>query len=459
MRQRQSGTGVTTSTNVPVTPRGRVLPSAGEPAYDDGLVQRCRDLWRRGDWGALLEVPLDDVERHPQRARLVLMIASAHQALGQHAQVRTLAGLALQWGCELELVARVLLAGVHNTLGRAAVASGKVRDRALAHFSQAIEPGGPRSMRRLALQARVQEQLAQMQMAHETATLLGGRVQAALTAPVPAPLRELRDGMRLQTEKLLNAMTEQNRQMTRLQRHVEESVGREVGNAVRQLEAHARIQRFLGPDQQMPELHGWPISADFGALLLDLLERHDYDLVLEFGSGASTVLMAASAKRHAAARAARGLPPTALLALEHLPEYHAQTASMLQASGLEALARLALAPIRPFTTADGQTFPYYDARDAVAEVVRSLGRPATALKVLLMVDGPPSATGPRARYPALPLALEFLAGARLDILLDDYRRDDEKQVAQAWLDDLRALGLDPALTAYPLEKEACLIRS
>lgn len=449
---------MTPTMRVPTAQRVQAFTPSGKPAYDDGLEQRCRDLWRRGDWGALLEVPLDDVESHPQRARLVLMVASAHQAQGQHAQVRSLARLALQWGCEFELVARVLLAGVHNTLGRAAAASGKLRDRALAHFSQAIEPGGPRGLRRLALQARVQEQLAQMQMAHETTALLGSTARPAMS-PMPAPLRELRDGMRLQTEKLLNAVTEQNRQMTRLQRHVEDTVGREVGNAVRQLEAHARIQRFLGQDQQMPELHGWPISADFGALLLDLLERHNYDLILEFGSGASTVLMAASAKRHAAARAARGQQPMALLALEHLPQYHAQTASMLEASGLEALARLALAPIRPFTTADGQQFSYYDARAAVGEIVSSLGRPAAELRVLLMVDGPPSATGPRARYPALPLALEFLAGAQIDILLDDYRRDDEKQVAQAWLHDLQARGLEPVLTAYPMEKEACLIQS
>lgn len=459
MRKRQSDIGIPPSAILRLPQRGRSPPAAGEPAYDDGLVQRCRDLWRRGDWGALLGVSLDDVERHPQRARLALMVASAHQALGQHAQVRTLAGLALQWGCEAELVARVLLAGVHNTLGRAAVASGKLRDRALGHFLQAIEPGGPRSLRRLALHSRVQEQLTQMQMAHETAALLGSTARPVLAAPAPAPWHELGDSMRQQTDRLLNAVTEQSRQMKRLERQVEESVSREVGNAVRQLEAHARIQRFLGPGQQMPELHGWPISADFGALLLDLLDRSDYDLILEFGSGASTVLMAASAQRHAATRAARGLPPTAVLALEHLPEYHEQTTSMLQASGLEALARLALAPIRPFTTASGQTFPYYDAREAVGDVVRSLQRPVTELRVLLMVDGPPSATGPRARYPALPLALEFLAGAQLDILLDDYRREDEKQVAQAWLDDLRARGLEPTLTAYPLEKEACLIRS
>lgn len=445
--------------SAPAAQRAAIMgPAPDAPVFDDGLVHRCRDLWRRGDWSALLEVPLDDVERHPKRARLALMIASAHQALGEHAKVRTLVGMALQWGCEPELVARVLLAGVHNTLGRAAVASGKLRDRALSHFAQAVEPGSPRSLRRLALEARVQEQLSQLQMAHESVALFGSSDRPPPAPAVPLPLRELSDGFRQQSEKMLGALAEQNRQFARLQRHVEESVGREVGNAVHQLEAHARIQRFLGPDQQMPELHGWPISADFGALLLDLLDRHDYDLVLEFGSGASTVLMAASAKRHAAARAARGMPPTALLALEHLAEYHAQTTSMLRASSLEDYARLALAPIHPFTTADGRTFPYYDARGALGDVVGSLARPASSLKVLLMVDGPPAATGPRARYPALPLALEFLAGARLDILLDDYRREDEKQVAQAWLEDLRALGLEPSLTAYPLEKEACLIR-
>ena len=101
-------------------------------------------------------------------------------------------------------------------------------------------------------------------------------------------------------------MTDQNRQVTRLQRHVEQSISKEVGNAVKQLEAHARLQRYLGEGQQVPELHGWPISADFGVLLLDTVERRDYDLILEFGSGASTVLMATAVQRLAPRRAERG---------------------------------------------------------------------------------------------------------------------------------------------------------
>lgn len=437
----------------------RMADPTDMPAYDDGLAQRCRDQWRRGDWEGLLAVSLDEVERHPQRARVVLMLASAHQAQGSHAQTRSLAGLALQWGCDARLVARVLLAGVHNTLGRAAVASGRLRDRALQHFAQAVEPGGSRSGRHLVLQARVQEQLRQMQMPQESGPLLGvTRAQALPVAPVAAtPLRELRDSLRAQGEKLHGQLSDQARQITRLQDQLTRTIGREVGNAVKQLEAHASLQRYLGDTQTVPELHGWPISADFGVLLLGLIERNDYDLIVEFGSGASTVLMAAALKRAAPRREAEGRAPATLLTLEHLEQYHQETSAMLMSAGLSSFVRLALAPIRPFTTAAGQTFPYYDARAVLSEVVAGLGRSANELRVLLMVDGPPAATGPRARYPALPLALEFLEGARLDVLLDDYRREDEKQIAQTWMDELAARGLQPRLTAYTLEKDACLI--
>ncbi|MGD6699309.1 hypothetical protein VWV08_22305, partial [Xanthomonas citri pv. citri] len=51
---------------------------------------------------------------------------------------------------------------------------------------------------------------------------------------------------------------------------------------------------------------------------------------------------------------------------------------------------------------------------------------------LLLVDGPPRASGPRARYPALPLLGTRLApGAR--IVLDDVDRTEEQEAADAWL--------------------------
>jgi hypothetical protein len=117
---------------------------------------------------------MDEVEKHPKRAKLALMLAAAHQALEKHAQTRSFARLAVQWGCDGALVAKVLLAGVHNTLGRAAAAGGKHRDRALHHFQEAIAPGVALTARWPAVQSRVRAQLEQMQMGSQATTLLAG---------------------------------------------------------------------------------------------------------------------------------------------------------------------------------------------------------------------------------------------------------------------------------------------
>jgi len=44
--------------------------------------------------------------------------------------------------------------------------------------------------------------------------------------------------------------------------------------------------------------------------------------------------------------------------------------------------------------------------------------PPTGLRVLVIVDGPPAATGPHARYPAGPLVLQHFAGAQIDFLME-----------------------------------------
>ncbi|MCK7579982.1 MAG: hypothetical protein MZV65_32785 [Chromatiales bacterium] len=52
------------------------------------------------------------------------------------------------------------------------------------------------------------------------------------------------------------------------------------------------LQSYMGADFLMPEMHTWPISPDLGVLLIRLIESSDYDAVVEFGSGVSTVILA-----------------------------------------------------------------------------------------------------------------------------------------------------------------------
>jgi predicted component of type VI protein secretion system len=73
-------------------------------------------------------------------------------------------------------MARVLVAGVHNTLGRAAAAGGRLRDQALGHFRDALAPAGIAGMSLMAMQGRIQTELGAMTLQGQAQRwLLGGQ--------------------------------------------------------------------------------------------------------------------------------------------------------------------------------------------------------------------------------------------------------------------------------------------
>lgn len=423
-------------------------------AYDQDLLDRARHHWRRGDWASLQELAVGEIEHHPDRARLALLAAAGHHAAGQRAPARLFAQMAAEWGCDRTLIARVLIGGIHNTLGRAAVAAGRHRERALRHFEQAVAAGAPGGSGALAMQTRIEVQLGQMGLAADLPQL---RAASTLTgrAPVLAnPLAEIGEQLRKQNESLAATLKAQQNDLANVRKAVEGTVKREVLNATKQLEAFVNLQGYLAKGVVVPEMHGWPISPDFAMLLVGMIEATDYDLVIEFGSGSSTALMATVLARTAARRAGR--PRAVQVAFEHLEKYHAETARLLATAGLADGVDLVLAPLVPYTASSGVIYPYYDCRHALSAIAQTMA-PAAALRVLVLVDGPPAATGEHARYPALPVVLEHFGGAKVDVVLDDYIRDDEKQIARMWVAELEQQGLRPTMTEKKLEKQACVI--
>lgn len=183
------------------------------------------------------------------------------------------------------------------------------------------------------------------------------------------------------------------------------SLARDVRNA----EDAALVAPMLAPAQV--SLGTWAAEPDFLRLLAGEL-WHNPDEVVELGSGASTILMAA-------VRRDRGGPP--VITIDHDQRFAEHTRAALRRAGLQQHAEVHVAPLRP-ATVNGRDVIWYDRR--------TLDRVLPARIDLLVVDGPPS-TVRRARWPAVELLCERL-GDRCVVLLDDGRRRDETATALLW---------------------------
>ncbi|WP_368928943.1 hypothetical protein [Alcaligenes faecalis] len=243
--------------------------------------------------------------------------------------------------------------------------------------------------------------------------------------------------------------------LVRVRRHLETAVKSNSANAVRQLQSFVGMQEYFATGV-LPafnsEAHSWPVSADFALCVMRQLVLQPYDLVIEFGSGMSTVIVAKTlalmAERHEAQQ-------TRFVSFEHLDAYYQQTHAYLQQAGLANAVQLTLAPLAEWHAPDDQVYPYYSCQSTLAKLAKQ--KPGSRNRILVIVDGPPASTGPQARYPAGPLLVEHFPDACIDFLMDDYIREDEKQVLQRWLAEINVLGRVGTLTEYKLEKDACLL--
>ena len=419
--------------------------------YDENLLERSRTQWQFGDWQSLALLQRETLQHHPERAKLALLAAAGHQQLGNMPVAHQFTRLAQDWGCSKKLISQILIAGVHNTLGRAAAIGGRPQ-QALQHFENSVKIATPGGDLRLLVQARAREELAQLGLPSPEALqhASNGSVRLAATG---SAMQHMAEQLQKQNAALSEQIQKQNTDLISMRKYLESTVKKEILNATQQLEAFLGIQSFLNHGARLPSMHGWPISPDFALYLIELIDSNDYDLILEFGSGTSTVLIAKALAR--IGRQRNGKPATSQVAFEHLQQYHAQTLANLKQSELADAVQLVLAPLQPYQAPNGKTYSYYSCHTSLKELAQQMS--AAGLRVLIVVDGPPAATGQHARYPAVPAILAHLKSARIDVLLDDYIRDDEKEIAQLWLKDIEAQGLSAQMTTRKMEKDACLI--
>jgi hypothetical protein len=123
-------------------------------SYDVDLLERSTTKWQFGDWQSLCQLKLDMIENHPDRAKLAIFGAAGMLQTGQNAEAKENIKLAKAWGASKNLIDRILIAGVHNSLGRAAALLGN-QPNSIEHFHSALATAFPSSETTLLSQARI----------------------------------------------------------------------------------------------------------------------------------------------------------------------------------------------------------------------------------------------------------------------------------------------------------------
>lgn len=189
----------------------------------------------------------------------------------------------------------------------------------------------------------------------------------------------------------------------------ERLAGERTDNLFTQLETLLALDKELSLPAGLPPTRGWAGSPDFLRHVHRIAARLRPENIVECSSGTSTVVLARTAQLNG-----RGH----VYSLEHEPRYAQMTRAELERQGLQQYATVIDAPLRKHSLARGD-WQWYE----------TTGLPPVI--DLLVVDGPPAATQPQARYPAVAVLNDRIAaGGR--VVLDDAARPDERAAVAYW---------------------------
>jgi len=200
-----------------------------------------------------------------------------------------------------------------------------------------------------------------------------------------------------------------------------------------QLESLSWLQRRLKIKGQLPPLRGWAASPDVLLRLHTHIVSTKPKVIVEFGSGASTLVIADALRQNGTGK---------LVSIEHSAHYGAQTLGTLQAEQLEGWVDLRIGDLEAW---EGEHLNPKDAEKPSRWYPVSLLEDIEQVD-LLWVDGPPGETCLFSRYPALP-ALAEKCSPNAEIWMDDTIRQEEKDICERWAKDY---GFE--LEYYSLEK-------
>jgi predicted O-methyltransferase YrrM len=173
----------------------------------------------------------------------------------------------------------------------------------------------------------------------------------------------------------------------------------------RRADKMALLERLDLPPDALPSLGAWKADVGLLTLIVDHVLAHRPRRVVEFGMGASTLILARALERAGGGR---------LISFDQHADFVESTGRWLSDHGLRADLRAV--PLRP--SPDGWPGLWYDHGPLPGDID------------LMVVDGPPWAIHPFTRGAAESLFARIAPGGT--VLLDDGARPGERIVAARW---------------------------
>ena len=222
-------------------------------------------------------------------------------------------------------------------------------------------------------------------------------------------LRALHTKVSTSTSKITNTLNAQKKQSS---------------HSYYQLEAFQQLISLLKFTAPIPPTRGWVASPDLLLTMLDIVRTLKPRLVVELGSGVSTLVIAkAGAKK--------------LISIDNSDEFAAKTRAMLKEHGVRGV-EVRVAPLTPHISG----VDWYDTTKL--NDIKGID--------LLFIDGPPGSNNLDARKPAFPELLERLSPKAV-IIMDDVNRPAERELAEAFAKALP----NHVLTIHQHEKGTAII--
>lgn len=201
-------------------------------------------------------------------------------------------------------------------------------------------------------------------------------------------------------------------------------INRDLADVYHQFEAIEQLLPLLKLSAPLPPSRGWAASPDFLLTLAHITRKLKPRLTVELGSGTSTLVLAKSGAKK-------------IVSLDHSIQYGEETRAMLASHGVRGV------DIRIHELVTYPSGYKWYAQSTLIGLARI---------DLLVIDGPPSATNPDARYPALEHLIPLLS-SKATIILDDADREEERKLADAIAKALP----NHVLTIYHHEKGTAVI--